>query len=40
MWHCTLEWLPVVTDIAQALTAIVNLTIAVHRLRRWWPTER
>lgn len=40
MWHDILVWLPTITDIAQAFTAVINLTIAVGRLRRWWLTER
>jgi hypothetical protein len=40
MWRDILEWLPTITNIARSLTAVINLAITVHRLRRWWLTER
>jgi len=38
--HAAWTWLPIITTIAQALTAVVGLVVAVHRAVRWWLRDR
>lgn len=34
------DWLPAITTAARALTALIGLVFAGHRVVRWWRTRR
>ncbi|GAA1296436.1 hypothetical protein GCM10009634_51680 [Saccharothrix xinjiangensis] len=36
----TAEWLPTLTSIAEAATAVIGLVLAVDRLAKWWRARR
>lgn len=38
--HTLWTWLPTITTVARAITAVTGMVIAVHRAIRWWRTGR
>jgi hypothetical protein len=38
--HTLWTWLPTITTVARAITAVTGAVIAVHRAIRWWRTRR